>query len=94
MFQKSWFSADRLLRSAKRWIFIGYSLPGADYEFKYLLKRVQLSRKVPPEIIIITKGRRSALTYSNYQRFFGLVVKQPNFFRYGLSRAALERVFG
>ena len=94
MFQKSWFSADRLLRSAKRWIFIGYSLPGADYEFKYLLKRVQLSRKIPPEIIIITKGRRSALTYSNYQRFFGLVVKKPNFFPYGLSKPALERVFG
>ena len=35
MFQKSWFSAERLLRNAKNWIFIGYSLPAADFEFTF-----------------------------------------------------------
>jgi hypothetical protein len=44
MFERSWLSAERLLRQAKKWVFIGYSLPAADYEFKHLLKRVQLSR--------------------------------------------------
>jgi hypothetical protein len=56
MFDKSWFSAERLLRQAKKWIFIGYSLPAADYEFKHQLKRVQLSRLSPPEFVVITKG--------------------------------------
>ena len=44
MFQRSWLSAERLLRDARKWVFIGCSLPAADYEFKYLLKRVQLAR--------------------------------------------------
>jgi hypothetical protein len=41
MFQKSWFTAEKLLVAAGTWVFIGYSLPAADYEFKHLLKRVQ-----------------------------------------------------
>ena len=36
MFQKSWFSAEKLLLAAENWIFISYSLPAADFEFKYL----------------------------------------------------------
>ena len=34
MFERSWLSAERLLRSAEKWVFVGYSLPAADYEFK------------------------------------------------------------
>ena len=49
MFEKSWLSAEQILRQSTKWIFIGYSLPAADYEFKHLLKRVQLSRMKPPE---------------------------------------------
>jgi hypothetical protein len=30
MFEKSWLSAERLLRQAKKWNLIGYSLPAAD----------------------------------------------------------------
>ncbi len=73
MFQKSWFTAESLLREAKTWAFIGYSLPAADYEFKYLLKRIQLSRKTLPRIILVTGGNKNAreTTYNNYQRFFG-----------------------
>ena len=80
MFQKSWFAAERLLRKAKRWVFIGYSLPTADYEFKYLLKRVQLSRRRKPEVILITKGSDTEKTFSTYQRFFGQIMKRRNFF--------------
>ncbi len=58
MFQKSWFAAEELLRSAERWVFIGYSLPAADYEFKYLLKRCQLCRRKEPEFIVISGGSR------------------------------------
>jgi hypothetical protein len=93
MFERSWLSAERLLRSAEKWVFIGYSLPGADYEFKHLLKGVQLSRRQPPEFVVITGESEtdSEYTYLNYQRFFGGDVKKDeNFIRDGLSQRAIE----
>jgi hypothetical protein len=93
MFERSWLSAERLLRAAKKWIFIGYSLPAADYEFKHLLKRVQLSRPEPPEFVVITGGPGDVTdtVYRNYQGFFGRgIKKQENFFRDGLSIEAVE----
>jgi len=71
MFQKSWFSAAELLKRAKDWVFIGYSLPPADYEFKYLLKRVQLSRRIKPRLTLVTAGENGQKTKDNYERFFG-----------------------
>lgn len=79
MFHKSWLAAEQLLRDASRWIFIGYSLPGADYEFKYLLKQVQLARhKAPPSLVLITGGesKEAEETSRNYQRFFGRGIKK------------------
>jgi hypothetical protein len=77
MFQTSWRTAELLLRDAQRWVFVGYSLPPADYEFKYLLKRVQLSRENPPELFLVAGGKRNAAekTRDNYQAFFGKTVK-------------------
>jgi hypothetical protein len=92
MFERSWLSAERLLRQAKKWIFIGYSLPAADYEFKHLLKRVQLSRPEPPEFVVITGGsdEGTEAVYRNYQGFFGRRIKrQVNFFRSGLTAEAI-----
>lgn len=97
MFERSWVSAERLLRNADKWIFIGYSLPGADYEFKHLLKRVQLSRKKPPEFVVITGGSEldTEYTYLNYQRFFGRDIrKDENCIRDGLSDRAIEAAIG
>jgi hypothetical protein len=71
MHESSWRSAERLLREANSWIFVGYSLPSADYEFKQLLKRVQLSRVHPPELVLITGGKDPKPTCQNYQKFFG-----------------------
>jgi hypothetical protein len=91
MFERSWLSAERLLRNAKKWIFIGYSLPAADYEFKHLLKRVQLSRNTAPEFVVITGGANSHDTYLNYQRFFGRSIKETeNFFPHGFSDEAVK----
>jgi hypothetical protein len=91
MFEKSWLSAERLLRSADKWVFIGYSLPAADYEFKHLLKRVQLSRKAPSKFVVITGGSDCHTTYLNYQRFFGRDIKEnENFFPDGLSPRAIK----
>ena len=73
MFQTSWRAAELLLRDAKRWVFIGYSLPPADYEFKYLLKWVQLSRKNPPQLVLVAGGERELAekTRDSYREFFG-----------------------
>jgi hypothetical protein len=92
MFDQSWLSAEKLLRGADKWIFIGYSLPAADYEFKHLLKRVQLSRKAPPQFVVITGGepRNTELTFRNYQGFFGRGIRKPeNFFAEGLTNGAI-----
>jgi hypothetical protein len=95
MFQKSWFSAERLLRTAKNWIFIGYSLPAADFEFKYLLKRVQLSRRDPPDFAVISGGDLSDRAYQHYQHFFGRKIKKgENFFGDGLDKHALAHFSG
>jgi hypothetical protein len=99
MFERSWLSAEQLLRQAKKWIFIGYSLPAADYEFKHLLKRVQLSRKTPVQFVVVTGGKKSNTdaTYRNYQGFFGRDIRRKNngtqnFFARGLTAQALKAV--
>jgi SIR2-like domain len=95
MFQKSWFSAERLLRDAKNWIFIGYSLPAADFEFKYLLKRVQLSRRNSPKFAVVSGGPTSDHAYQHYQHFFGRKIKKDeNFFGDGLDKDALAHISG
>jgi hypothetical protein len=92
MFQKSWLAAEELLRSAKKWAFIGYSLPAADYEFKYLLKRTQLSLKSQPKIIVVSGGQNKRLTYDNYRRFFGGSVSGAGFFGSGLTDEAVKAI--
>lgn len=67
----TWREAEHQLRSARDWIFIGYSLPPADFEFKFLLKRVQLSRPDPPRITLVTKGGPDAVAIKAYRKFFG-----------------------
>jgi hypothetical protein len=93
MFQLSWFSAERILRDAKRWVFIGYSLPSADYEFKYLLKRIQISRTTRPDIVLVTGGSDPDATYRNYQRFFGRIMdRKHGYFPNGLSSDTVEQI--
>ena len=85
MYNRSWLTAAQLLREARTWVFIGYSLPAADYEFKYLLKHVQLTRQVPPELVLITGGTGAASTQENYQKFFGPKTRKSggNYFQNG-----------
>jgi hypothetical protein len=94
MFQKSWFAAEELLRGAVKWVFIGYSLPAADYEFKYLLKRIQLSRRKQPEFIVISGGTKDDVgrTYDNYHRFFGRAINKLSFFSSGLTQDAVTTI--
>jgi hypothetical protein len=91
MFQYAWSRAERLLRAARRWIFVGYSLPAADFEFKYLLKRVELSHPKPLEIVLITGGDGAKLTRNAYEGFFGERLSRRTFPR-GISKAAVDYI--
>jgi NAD-dependent SIR2 family protein deacetylase len=67
-----WYEAEKALSEAKKWIFIGYSLPNADYEFKHLLKVAQLNMKhkrMKKNIDVIFKSNDN--TKIRYNNFFG-----------------------
>jgi hypothetical protein len=71
-FHASWDAALQSLRSARRWIFIGYSLPAADFAFKHLLKTAQLATTgdSPKEVHVVLKGEDRAVI-ERYRQFFG-----------------------
>ena len=96
MFHRSWSLAEKKLRNSRRWVFIGYSLPAADFEFKYLLKRVELACSEQPEIFVVTGGTDMAAidrTLKNYQGLFGeLVQKGKTFVTEGLSDKVVTRI--
>src|SRR5260370_5881429 len=98
MFQKSWFSAERILQGARTLAFIGYSLPPADYESKYLLKRFQLSLANAPRVMVVSCGSEDDVksTCTNSQRFFGNTIKRQgpgtSFFSDGLSNEAISKI--
>lgn len=68
-FQAIWDEAHTALHTARRWLFIGYSLPEADIEIRSLLKTAQLAQKREPTIDIVLKGDRAA--GKRYARFLG-----------------------
>ncbi|HWR17722.1 MAG TPA: hypothetical protein VN577_23030 [Terriglobales bacterium] len=95
MFQISWFRAEAALRQCSRWVFVGYSLPGADYEFKQLLKRVELSKRTRPTIFAVTGGSPEAVDKArlNYRRFFGRSIEVgKTFFSEGLSKSVVSQI--
>lgn len=93
MHYATWGRAEELLRKAHTWIFIGYSLPAADYQFKHLLKRVHLSRRPRPRLLVVTKN--SDTTVENYQRFFGTPwIHDGDLLKRGMDRKTLDRLLG
>ena len=94
MFESSWLQAEKALRRAHKWVFIGYSLPAADFEFKYLLKRVELARKTAPEILVVTKINTNdpddSPAVKSYKRFFG--EDRSTFFYKGLTKNAIDTI--
>lgn len=69
-FQIIWEAAFRELSIANKWLFIGYSLPDADYEFKHLLKAAQLARSHPEGWKGMVAYGGDKKTKENYTRFF------------------------
>ena len=55
-FSNAWNSAEQYLSEAKKWIFVGYSLPDADFEFKHILKCAQMRGATPKEIHVVVKS--------------------------------------
>ncbi len=72
-FPDLWNQAEDALTHADKWIFIGYSLPQADYEFKHLLKISELKlshlKNGKPEIDVVLLNSKN--TVSKYKSFFG-----------------------
>ena len=72
-FANVWKEAEKVLTEADKWIFIGYSLPDADYEFKHLLKISELKqvhiRKNGLSIDTILSGDGNSA--EKYKRLFG-----------------------
>ena len=92
MHTASWRSAEGDLKQALHWVFIGYSMPGADYEFKQLLKRVQLGEPIRPTITLITAGSGARETVQRFEKFFGKVDKERFYFEHGLDGPALAHL--
>lgn len=94
MHAASWRTAEEYLKTAVDWVFIGYSMPPADFEFKHLLKRVQLTEKNRPNITVITGGEKTAATetIARFKRFFGDVDGKRSFFINGLDDAAMDHL--
>lgn len=85
----SWRAAEQHLKTTLNWVFIGYSMPAADFEFKHLLKRVQLTEKIRPDITVITGGKDADTTLARFTKFFGDVAGERSYFKNGLDGAAL-----
>jgi hypothetical protein len=68
-----WHTAEQILADADHWIFVGYSLPKADYELKHLLKVAQLRmrhmrQREERRIDVVVKGESAR---GDYEAFFG-----------------------
>lgn len=72
-----WHESENALRDSEILIFCGYSFPEADVHIKYMIKRVQTSRKKTPLKIIVFNNHKDKLQESlnkeeeRYKRFLG-----------------------
>ncbi len=73
--QQVWYETELALREAKKLVFCGYSFPDADMHIKYMLKRVELYRSEPLEVIIVNnhadkKAIKTEQEKDRFLRFF------------------------
>jgi len=62
-FASSWKLAEDILADAERWVFVGYSIPKADYNFSHMLKCTQKRTDKPKDIVVIQKGEGAKKEY-------------------------------
>ncbi|MCX7746724.1 MAG: hypothetical protein N2645_07525 [Clostridia bacterium] len=72
-FPDVWDMAEQVLCEADKWIFIGYSMPDADYEFKHLLKisQLKLMHKRTSDIGVDVVLLNDENAVGKYRGFFG-----------------------
>ncbi|MEZ5749368.1 MAG: hypothetical protein R3D83_05600 [Caenibius sp.] len=92
MHAASWRTAEDYLKRTVEWVFLGYSMPAADFEFKHLLKRVQLTEHTRPNITVITGGKYADATEERFKKFFGDVSGERTFLKKGLDTEALAHL--
>jgi len=82
-FQTVWQEAYSALRDSDNWLFIGYSLPEADFEFRHLLKSAEkaVGGDTRKSVRVILKGDCEA--GRRFRRFFGIADGQIH--QHGLS---------
>lgn len=72
-FSNIWAEAEKSLAFSDKWIFVGYSLPQNDYEFKHLLKIAELKlshrkeKKLDIDVVLLNSDSAAA----RYKSFFG-----------------------
>jgi hypothetical protein len=64
-----WKSTIELLRTANRWIIIGYSFPAEDIGVRSVFLRALQGRKRPPDVLVVQKGDDKA-TRARYALIF------------------------
>ena len=67
-----WFEAENILANSPKWIFVGYSLPEADFELKHLIKSAELRfkhKKMARNIDVVIYN--DAITEKKFENFFG-----------------------
>jgi NAD-dependent SIR2 family protein deacetylase len=74
-FLSIWDDAFTVLRNARHWVFVGYSLPEADFQLRHLLKAAQLGRAEPSEVKVTVVTNQDPSTIERFQRFFGASVE-------------------
>ena len=86
-----WHNAFKALREARKWIFVGYSFPEADFQLRHMLKAAELGRTSPLEIVAVAGADDG--TIQRYERFFGrrLVDKSTSGFEHWVSTQQNEQ---
>lgn len=67
-----WFEAENILANSSKWVFIGYSLPEADFELKHLIKNAELRfkhKKIKRNIDVVIYNDDN--TEKKFENFFG-----------------------
>ncbi|MBA7666992.1 hypothetical protein ES703_75077 [subsurface metagenome] len=67
-----WSEAENILANSSKWIFIGYSLPEADFELKHLIKNAELRfkhKKMKRDIDVVILEDNSIK--KKFEKFFG-----------------------
>jgi len=73
-FHEAWEKSLRFLAESSQWIFLGYSLPSADYHLRNLFKVAQMIPGNAPERqvhVVLKDGQDAKRAQMRYKQFFG-----------------------